>query len=240
MRHGSQRATPYNLEKPASHAHYPFMKRKTFTRRRLLGATTAALFLPAHAIRADVRPGGAGADSAVEMLDSAAFNTNRHPGSAPRRAVDNAKESSLFELAFYHLHTGERLEAPFARDDALVTEGWAAINHLLRDFRTGDVHPIDPEVLFILHAARAALNPNGVFEVISGYRSPKTNEMLRAGTSGVAKKSFHMQGRAVDVRLQGVRTDALRAFCRKLGRGGVGYYAKSDFVHLDNGGVRSW
>lgn len=216
------------------------MNRKTLTRRRLLRATTAALILPAQAIRADIGPGGVGTEGARDTRSATGVTNDQNRAPALEQATNGAEFGSPFELAFHHLHTGERLEAPFARGDALIPDGWAAINHLLRDFRTGDVHPIDPEVLLILHAARAALNPNGIFEVISGYRSPKTNEMLRASSSGVAKKSFHMQGRAIDVRLRGVSTSALRDFCRKLGRGGVGYYAKSDFVHLDNGRVRSW
>lgn len=144
------------------------------------------------------------------------------------------------ELAFAHLHTGETLHVAYAGSAGLLSDGLAEINQLLRDFRTGEVHPIEPDVLEILHAARTALKPNGVFEVISGFRSSKTNEMLRTSTSGVAKKSLHMEGRAVDVRLRGVSTTALRDCLRALGRGGVGYYASSDFVHVDNGRVRYW
>lgn len=144
------------------------------------------------------------------------------------------------ELAFAHLHTGEFLNVAFADNGQLLSDGLLQINRLLRDFRTGEVYPITPDILDILHTARMALNPNGVYEVISGFRSAKTNDMLHTTTSGVAKKSLHTEGRAVDVRLRGVSTKDLRDTLRRLQRGGVGYYAKSDFVHVDNGRVRFW
>ncbi len=144
------------------------------------------------------------------------------------------------ELAFLHTHTGERLVVTYAEQSGYLPNGLAEINRLLRDFRTGEVYPIDTGVLNILYAAREVLLADGVFEVISGYRSTKTNEMLRHRGHGVAKHSLHMQGRAIDVRLSGVPTHRLREFCGALKRGGVGYYRQSDFVHIDTGPVRIW
>ena len=144
------------------------------------------------------------------------------------------------ELRFLNLHTGERLQVSYADDVGYLDDGLAEINRLLRDHRTGDVHPIDPGVLDILNAARLALAPGGTFEIISGYRSPKTNAMLAAAGRAVAKRSLHMQGRAIDIRLTGMPTRLLRDCCVAMKRGGVGYYAKSNFVHVDTGRVRRW
>ena len=116
----------------------------------------------------------------------------------------------------------------------------SSINHLLRDFRTGDVHAIDPKLLDLLHALRSATGSRKPFEVISGYRSPVTNHDLRALSDGVASGSLHMKGQAIDIRLGDVKLTALRDAARALGRGGVGYYAESNFVHVDTGRVRFW
>ncbi len=144
------------------------------------------------------------------------------------------------ELRFYHTHTSEMLHVVYAENGAYVPAALDEINHLLRDFRNGNVHPIDPRLLDILHDARELTGSTGQFEVISGFRSPATNEMLRNKSSGVAQKSLHLQGQAVDVRLRGVDTRNLRRAGLALAEGGVGYYPDSDFVHLDTGRVRSW
>lgn len=151
-----------------------------------------------------------------------------------------AAVSKLRELVFLHTHTGEHLEVTYADETGYLDDGLAAINRLLRDFRTGEVYPIDTGVLNILYAAREALSSNGVFEVIFGYRSPKTNEMLRQRGHGVAKNSFHTVGRAIDVRLSDVATHRLRKVCSVMKRGGVGYYPRSNFVHIDTGRFRTW
>jgi uncharacterized protein YcbK (DUF882 family) len=114
------------------------------------------------------------------------------------------------------------------------------INHLLRDFRTGDIHAIDPGVLDILFELQTLADRDEPFQVISGYRSPQTNAALRSHSSGVAEHSLHIQGRAIDVRLGGVATRKLQQLAMQMQRGGVGFYAQSDFVHLDNGRVRYW
>ena len=116
----------------------------------------------------------------------------------------------------------------------------ARVNHFLRDFRTGEVHEIDPGLLDILYEVYVAVGGSGVFEVISGYRSPETNEMLRKQRQGIASGSLHQKGLAIDVRLTGVDTEKLRDAALDLARGGVGYYRDSNFVHLDTGRVRRW
>lgn len=116
----------------------------------------------------------------------------------------------------------------------------ARVNHFLRDFRTDEVHAIDPGVLDTLFAVRSRVGRDDPFHVISGYRSPETNAYLRRHSSGVAKHSLHMEGRAIDVRLPGIPTAKLRDIALTMQRGGVGYYPASDFVHLDTGRVRFW
>lgn len=143
-------------------------------------------------------------------------------------------------LSFHHLHTGENLRVAYWRDGTYESEALAEINRHLRDFRTGESNSISPKLLDFLHALRTEAGSSDPFHVISGYRSPKTNAMLRKKSSGVAKKSLHMRGMAVDVSLPGRDLRQLRDAAKRLERGGVGYYAKSGFIHLDVGAVRSW
>lgn len=142
-------------------------------------------------------------------------------------------------ISFYHTHTGERLSLVYFERGEYVPEALASINTLLRDFRTGDAADIDPRLFDALHALNLACGA-GAFEVISAFRSPHTNALLRSRSHGVAKNSLHTQGRAIDVRLAGCDTRKLRDAAIALGAGGVGYYASSDFVHLDTGRVRTW
>ena len=143
-------------------------------------------------------------------------------------------------LSFYHTHTGERIRLTYYSDGMYHKDALVELNQYLRDFRTGDVYPIDAQLFDVLYAARNACESNGTFEVISGYRSPKTNKMLRNAGGGVARRSLHMDGKAIDVRLAGVKTSHLKKAAIHLKSGGVGYYAKSDFVHIDTGRVRTW
>jgi len=144
------------------------------------------------------------------------------------------------QLSFYHTHTRISLELVYHDGHQYVPEALVRINNFLGDFRTRDVFPIDPALLDLLQATRTAIGTKQRFEVISGYRSPTTNDMLRHQSTGVAKGSLHMQGRAIDVRLTDTRINHLRQAALDLGRGGVGYYPQSDFIHLDTGNVRSW
>ena len=143
-------------------------------------------------------------------------------------------------LTFYHTHTARNLDVVYARGGEYVDSALDDIERFLSDFRTGDVRRIDPALLDLIYEIRESLGSNGTFEVISAYRSPQTNEMLRDRSSGVAKNSQHTIGKAIDIRLRGIQTAKLRdaAIARK--GGGVGYYQASNFVHIDTGRVRRW
>ena len=144
------------------------------------------------------------------------------------------------QLSFYHTHTQQKLDVVYFENGEYVDSALAKVNRFLKDFRTGDVAEMDPQLLDILYDLRSELGSEETFEVISAYRSPKTNEMLRANGGGVAKNSQHLLGNAIDVRLRGIKTVNLRDKALEMQRGGVGYYQKSDFVHLDTGRVRRW
>lgn len=143
-------------------------------------------------------------------------------------------------LSFHHLHTGERLIVEYTSEGRYLPDALAAVNHLLRDFRTGDIGTMEPALLDLLHELAERVGSRRPFEVISGYRSPGTNEMLRRHSDGVASGSLHMRGQAIDVRLADVALDKLRDAALDLRRGGVGYYPRSAFVHVDTGRVRAW
>jgi uncharacterized protein YcbK (DUF882 family) len=143
-------------------------------------------------------------------------------------------------LCFDHLHTGERLEVEYFANGAHLPDALAAVNRLLRDFRTGVIGAIDPALLDLLHVLRGTTGGRQPFQVISGYRSPQTNDALRRRGDGVASGSLHLSGRAIDIRLADVPLPALRDAALGLRRGGVGYYPGSNFVHVDTGRVRWW
>jgi uncharacterized protein YcbK (DUF882 family) len=143
-------------------------------------------------------------------------------------------------LALKNLHTGEALRATFWVEGEYLKDELRAVARVLRDHRSGEVHRMDPKLLDILFALQHAVGVGGAFHVISGYRSPSSNEKLRASSSGVAKRSLHTRGKAIDIRLPGCRLSHLRTAALDLKAGGVGYYPKSDFIHVDTGKVRRW
>jgi uncharacterized protein YcbK (DUF882 family) len=126
------------------------------------------------------------------------------------------------QLSFYHTHTNKRLDIVYARDGAYIPAALEEINHFLFDFRTGDKAQMDPELLDLIYDVRRALNSDGTYQIVSAYRSPKTI------------------GKAIDVRLEGIKTSTLRDTALAMKRGGVGFYEASDFVHMDTGRPRSW
>jgi uncharacterized protein YcbK (DUF882 family) len=144
------------------------------------------------------------------------------------------------EVALVHTHTNEALSVVYWQDGRYVPEALARINDVLRDWRTGDVVPIDPQLLDLLHDLARITGTRTPYHVICGYRTSQTNAMLRSRSSGVASNSQHIQGRAIDVRLPDIPIAELRDAAIALQRGGVGYYASSDFVHLDTASVRTW
>ncbi|MBS0389256.1 MAG: DUF882 domain-containing protein [Proteobacteria bacterium] len=157
---------------------------------------------------------------------------------AGRAAI--AQTGTRRTIALVHTHTGESLSAMYYDGAAYVPAALQQLNHLLRDFRTETVYPIDPGVLDQLFRLQSLAGSNEAFQVICGYRSATTNEALRRASSGVAEHSLHLQGRAIDVRLPGVDTARLALLARDQQVGGVGYYRISDFVHVDTGRVRTW
>lgn len=143
-------------------------------------------------------------------------------------------------LSFYNTHTGEKLETTFWAEGVYIPEALSEINYLLRDHRNNAVTEMDIELFDLLYTLRTNLNSREPFHVISGYRSPETNAKLRGHSTGVAKKSLHMEGKAIDINLPGRNLSDLRKVAIGLGQGGVGYYPASNFVHVDRGRVRTW
>lgn len=158
--------------------------------------------------------------------------------SAPLRALAGAGDRR--SIALVSTHTGEQLAVDYYVDGSYQPDPLAALDRLLRDHRTGEVAAIDHRLYDLLHelAVRAGCEPR--YEVVSGYRSPQTNAALNARSGGVARHSLHLDGQAIDVRLAGFATDRLRDLALQAQVGGVGYYRRSDFVHLDTGRVRTW
>lgn len=151
-----------------------------------------------------------------------------------------ALPSDVRSLSLVHTHTGESLAVSYCCGGVYQEAALAQVNHFLRDFRSGDVHPIDPKLLDILYALQLQADHEGRFEVISGYRSPATNAALHERSSGVATHSLHLEGRAIDIRMTGFPTARLHQLAMGLQGGGVGFYPASDFVHVDTGRVRFW
>jgi uncharacterized protein YcbK (DUF882 family) len=152
----------------------------------------------------------------------------------------HARSTAFRALSFDHLHTGERLSIEYFSEGQYLTEALTAINHLLRDFRTTEVHAIDIGLLDLLHSLNDLVESTRPYQVISGYRSPATNEMLRHRSEGVAAGSLHMKGQAIDIRLADVPLVQLHKAALSLSLGGVGFYPASNFVHVDTGRVRAW
>lgn len=158
----------------------------------------------------------------------------------PSQAGAASRLSSERRLKFLHLHTGETLNTTYWANGDYISEELNSINYLLRDFRSGDIEAIDKNLLDLLYLLQQNLGSAASYHIISAYRSPVTNALLRKRSKGVAKRSMHMQGKAIDIRLPGVQLKHLRQAALSLRAGGVGYYPKSDFVHVDTGRVRYW
>ncbi|MBX2879503.1 MAG: DUF882 domain-containing protein [Granulosicoccus sp.] len=173
------------------------------------------------------------------MAGSAAILATTKPRATQAKAsAKTAKDTRA--LSFYNTHTRETLDVVYFDNGKYDTRGLRKLNKILRDHRQNELIEMDTGLYEQLWTLQQKLGSTGVFQIISGYRSPKTNSLLRKKSSGVAKKSYHMQGRAIDVRLTDVPLRKLRSAALKMGAGGVGYYPASDFIHLDTGPVRSW
>lgn len=158
----------------------------------------------------------------------------------PARGWANLAASASRSLSFHNLHTGESLSVTYWAQGQYVEPALVETDILLRDFRTNETARIDVGLLDLLYGIRSTLDSSEPYHVISGYRSPATNAKLAANSNGVAKRSLHMRGMAVDVRLPGRDLGQLQQTAIAMQRGGVGLYTKSDFVHLDVGRPRSW
>ena len=157
--------------------------------------------------------------------------------SRPRQAEAAIRERSLL---LHHLHTGETLKTVYFADGRYLPEALRAAAHHLRDWRVDQARPIDPELLDLLWAVRRRLESSAPVQIVCGYRSPSTNAMLRRRSRGVARSSLHMRGMAIDLRVPDRSLRALRNAAVGLRGGGVGYYPRSGFVHIDTGHVRHW
>lgn len=160
----------------------------------------------------------------------------------PMSAFASLLERSPAErrLAFYNTHTGESLNTVYWAAGDFVPEGLQGIDHILRDFRANEVAAMDRGLLDLLYVLQGQLGARKPFQIISGYRSPNTNAVLRSQSGGVARHSLHMDAKAIDIRLPGVELARLRDAALSLQAGGVGYYQGSNFVHVDVGRVRHW
>jgi uncharacterized protein YcbK (DUF882 family) len=158
--------------------------------------------------------------------------------SVPTTACAKAIEKR--SLSFFHTRTQKELNITYASGKVYDRKALAQINQFLRDYQTGQVHVIDPKLLDILWAVQGEMGCKGVYEVISGYRSPKTNRGLRKGHPGVASHSLHMKGKAADIRFSGANLSQIHECALAMQSGGVGYYPRDGFVHLDSGQFRTW
>ncbi len=196
------------------------LPRRDFLRMGVTAAVGAAAFSTASLIAAE----DAAAAEAVRRSEILAGEF----GSNPRT------------LSFRNTHTGEELTTTFWKRGSYEQAGLDEINYILRDFRTGDVHPINRGLLNVLSVLKQKMNSSEPVHIISGYRSPRTNANLRGRSEGVARRSFHLRGMAIDIRVPGLSTAGVARTARQMSVGGVGYYNDSDFVHVDVGPVRTW
>lgn len=139
-----------------------------------------------------------------------------------------------------HAHTNEKFSGVYRVGDKYLPDAFRRLNYVMRDFRTGEMFPMDPHVIDIVSIIQSKMRSGKPLNVLSGYRSPKTNSMLRHETRGVAKNSFHMYGQAMDIRDEDYSSSRIRKIACSLKAGGVGFYPRSDFVHVDTGKVRTW
>jgi len=180
------------------------------------------------------------ADTAVAAEPAIARPVLVRPMMQSTYARPTSVQNAVRRISLLNLHTDERCSVVYKEAGRPVPDALKEVNRVLRDFRTGEVHPMDTGLLDLMADLHDRMDASGPFHIISGYRSPKTNSMLHEKSDGVATKSLHMQGMAVDIRLPGRQLASVRDTALAMGRGGVGYYARSDFVHVDVGRVRRW
>lgn len=163
------------------------------------------------------------------------------PAAAPAPLDTAPGPQAQYHLRMYHLHTGESIDVTYRVGNQYVPSAISMLNRFLRDHRTNDTASYDPHEFDVLHALMDKLHrPNGVIQIVCGYRTPWSNHYLREHGKGVAEHSQHMLSKAIDIRVPGVPTRTLDEAALSLGLGGVGYYPRSQFVHVDVGPVRQW
>lgn len=181
---------------------------------------------------------------AILQILVATFLFAAEPPATPVRPPATAAAhdtNDVHRLRLYHTHTAESIDIVYREGDQYFPEAIAQLDYFLRDTRTGDVHHFDPRVFDLLSDLTTSLGrPDAEISVVCGYRTPWTNAYLRRRSRQVARHSLHMEAEAVDIRVPGVNTRELRNAALALGRGGVGYYRRSQFVHIDVGPVRRW
>lgn len=201
--------------------------RKECSRRELLRAVLAVVGTVSMGVAAAV--------------PSQATGAGRARGAAGATGADSARGAAAERwVELRNIHTNEVLRTHFEDAHGFLPAALAKLQHLLRDYRTGEEHEMDPRLYVQLSELAAAAGVPPIYEVISGYRSPATNAMLHSTGHAVSEHSLHMQGRAIDVRLRGYNLAALRDLALAARRGGVGYYPRSNFIHVDTGRVRQW
>lgn len=195
------------------------------------GALVATAGLGLAAVPGILRPAVAASPSAPSAAPASPI---------PAPAIRTTPAADARRLFLHNLHTGDRVDTVYWADGRYIDGALAEARHALRDWRNGQQHPMDADLFDLFHDLRERLEVVGPFQIISGYRSPATNAALHARSSGVASRSLHMDGKATDIRVQGVDLRRLRDAAQSLGRGGVGFYPVSGFVHVDTGRVRRW
>ena len=207
-----------------SYMGYLGLLRMEISRRSFMkfGAAAAALMMTPRLVSAGISP-----DSPLVAPTDAAPDSI--PDSAPERT-----------LSFYNTRTGEEWNRVYWCQGDYVPEALEEINYLLRDHRTNEVREIDPRLLDLLYDLNEKLNSRGPFQVVSGYRSPETNALLRRRSRRIARHSLHIEGMAVDIRLPDRNMRQLAKAALSMQSGGVGYYPRRQFVHVDTGKVRRW
>lgn len=151
-----------------------------------------------------------------------------------------AAQTKSRTLIFEHTHTGKRLRIAYASGNTYLPEALRTLNSFLRDPYTGSIGRMDPKLFDLLYKLKIALRTDQPFQIVSAYRCPSTNAKLRKSSKGVARRSLHMEGKAVDVRVPGVSLAKLRDAAIASRTGGVGFYPEDKFVHVDTGPVRHW
>lgn len=148
--------------------------------------------------------------------------------------------NGMYNVSFSNQRSGETFSGVYRVGDKYLPEAFERINYVMRDVRADEIFPMDPRVIDIIALVHKHLDTNEPYTVLSGYRSPHTNAALRSASEGVAKRSLHMSGQAIDVRLGEISARQVREAAIKLGAGGIGYYPRSGFVHMDSGAFRTW